>query len=119
MFKDLIDHSHTVLMSVCSQEMGECIFGDVALIVIGQGGAKNESKKMGVASRLGSFHRKTLGGGFLSILVAYEMAVLNWFVRGISHHICCKKFGWCVTWRSFRHGEKRRVSRETVRLQAK
>ena len=62
MFKDfLIDHSHTVFMSVCSQEMGECIFGDVALIVIGQGGAKNESKKMGVASRLGVFIEKHWG----------------------------------------------------------
>jgi hypothetical protein len=46
LFKEfLIDHSHgiaTLFMSVCSQEMGGYIFGDVAPTVIG-----------GVVSRLG------------------------------------------------------------------
>ena len=55
------------------------IFGDV-LSVIGLGGAKNGSKKGGVASRLGVFIEKHRGRNrqfFLSILVAHRLSILQ------------------------------------------
>ena len=56
------------------------IFGDVVLSVIGLGGAKNGSKKGGVALRLGVFIEKHRGRNeqfFLSILVAHRLSILQ------------------------------------------
>ena len=54
-----INHSHTVLLLYLCQyvvkRLKKNILGDVALSVIGLEGAKNGSKKGGVASRLGVF----------------------------------------------------------------
>ena len=65
-----INHSHTVLLLQYVAKRWENIFGDVALSVIGLGGAKTEVKG-GMASRLGIFiekHRGRNGQFFLSIL---------------------------------------------------
>ena len=83
----LLNHSHTVLLlHLCQCEaerwgdLKKYIFGDVVLSVIGLGGAKNGSKKGGVASRLGVFiekHRGRNGQFFLSILVAHRLSILQ------------------------------------------
>ena len=61
--------------------------GDVVLSVIGLGGAKNGSKKGGVASRLGVFiekHRGRNGQFFLSILVAHRLSILQGYCSDLA-----------------------------------
>ena len=83
----LINHSHTVLLlHICqceAERWGDLkiyIFGDVVLSVIGLGGAKNGSKKGGVASQLGIFIEKDRVKNrqfILSILVAHRLSILQ------------------------------------------